>query len=186
MQPPAGSQVSRVPAQRTPPDQSAPPAPLPVPPRRPRRLRTVLTVVGGVLALLCVGAGVTGYVLYERAATPDRSAPDVVVDNYLREFLVNENDTRAELLVCGNADLKAVDALRSELRQREQKFNVVVKVGWGPLTRVKTSEGESVTTTLTIAGSSNGQQRSSRREDWTFDVIDIRDGWRVCGARRGI
>ncbi|SCF31471.1 hypothetical protein GA0070216_109147 [Micromonospora matsumotoense] len=185
MQPPAGSQVSRVPAQRTPPDQLAPPAPLPVPQRRPRRLRTVLTVVAGVLALLCVGGGVTGYVLYERAATPDRSAPDVVVDNYLREFLVNDNDTRAELLVCDDPDLKAVAALREELRQREQNYNVVVRVGWGPLTRLKTSAGESVTTTLTIAGSSDGQQRSSRREDWTFEVIDIRDGWRVCGARKG-
>ncbi|WP_420117545.1 hypothetical protein [Micromonospora sp.] len=186
MQPPAGSQVSRVPAQRTPPEHSAPPAPLPVPQRPPRRLRTVLSVVAGVLALLCVGGGITGYVLYERAATPDRSAPDVVVDNYLREFLVNENDTRASLLVCQDADLGAVAALRDELRQRESKFDVVVRVGWGSLTRVETPQGESVTTTLTISGSANGQQRSSRREDWTFDVVDIRDGWRVCGARKAV
>ncbi|MGX4658163.1 hypothetical protein ACWCHM_31270 [Micromonospora sp. SCSIO 07396] len=186
MQPPAGSQVSRVPAQRTPPEHSAPPAPLPVPQRPTRRLRTVLTVVAGVLALLCVGGGITGYVLYERAATPDRSAPDVVVDNYLREFLVNENDTRAELLVCDDADLGALAALRAEFQQRERKFNVEVRVGWGALTRMETPQGESVTTTLTISGSSNGQQRSSRREDWTFDVIEIRDGWRVCGARKAV
>ncbi|WFE98356.1 hypothetical protein [Micromonospora sp. WMMD987] len=185
MQPPAGSQVSRVPAQRTPPDQSTPPAPLPEPQRPPRRLRTVLTVVAGVLALLCVGGGVAGYVLYDRATTPDRSAPDVVVDSYLREFLVNENDTRAGLLACKNADLVAVEALRDELKQRQIRFDVVVRVSWGPLATIKTSEGESVTTTLTIAGSANGQQRSSRRENWTFDVRDVQDGWRVCRAYKG-
>ncbi|MET7670749.1 hypothetical protein ABZS39_21795, partial [Micromonospora luteifusca] len=31
------------------------------------------------------------------AAAPDRSAPDVVVDNYLRAFLVDRNDARANL-----------------------------------------------------------------------------------------
>ena len=93
MQPPAGSQVSRVPAQRTPSEQlpPAPPTPAPQPPRR--RMRTVLTVVAGVLALLCLGGVATAViVLYNRAATPDRSAPDVVVDNYLRAFLVDRND----------------------------------------------------------------------------------------------
>ncbi|MEU5789201.1 hypothetical protein ABZ754_15920 [Micromonospora purpureochromogenes] len=185
MQPPAGSQVSRVPAQRTPPDQLAPPAAPPAPQQQPRRTRTVLTVVAGVLALLCVSGAVIGYVLYDRAATPDRSAPDVVVDNYLREYLVNRNDARASLLVCeGNADLDAVRALRNEAEQREATFNVVVRVSWGPLVRAKSADGESVSTTLTIAGSSEGQQRSSRREDWTFEVVDIKDGWRVCGARK--
>ena len=186
MQPPAGSQVSRVPAQRTPPDNLAPPvAPAPAPERPRRRLRTVLTVVAGVLALLCVGGGIAGWVLYERAATPDRSAPDVVVDNYLREFLVNRNDTRASLLTCGGrADLGAVGALRDEMQQRETNFDVVVQVSWGALVRTKTAEGESVGVTLTIAGSSNGQPRSSRREDWTFDVVEVDDGWRVCGGRK--
>ena len=56
----------------------------------------MLTVVAGVLALLCLGGWLTGYVLYDRAAAPDRSAPDVVVDNYLRAFLVDRNDTRAD------------------------------------------------------------------------------------------
>ncbi|MGB2569346.1 hypothetical protein ACPFP2_12965 [Micromonospora citrea] len=187
MQPPAGSQVSRVPAQRTPPEQMAPPAVAPAPPPQPRRTRTVLSVVAGVLALLCVSGAAIGYVLYDRATTPDRSAPDVVVDNYLREFLVNRNDTRAALLVCeGRSDLEAVKALRAEAEQREANFNVVVRVSWGPLSSTKSANGEAVTTTLTIAGSSNGQTRSSRREDWTFDVVDTADGWRVCGGRKAV
>ncbi|MCI4063132.1 hypothetical protein MRQ36_11290 [Micromonospora sp. R77] len=185
MQPPAGSQVSRVPAQRTPPsEQLAPPAPAPAPARPPRRLRTVLTVVAGALALLCAGGAVAGYVLYDRATAPDRSAPDVVVDNYLRAFLVDRNDTKASQYTCeGNADLSAVRDLRTELQQREVNFNVVVKVSWGALTRTKSQSGESVTTTLTIASASNGQTRSSRREDWQFEVVD-KDGWRVCAGRK--
>ena len=116
MQPPAGSQVSRVPAQRTPSEQ-LPPAPAPPAPQPPRRrMRTVLTVVAGVLALLCLGGIATAYVWYDRASTPDRSAPDVVVDNYLRAFLVDRNDTRADLFTCeSGAELRGVAALRTDL-----------------------------------------------------------------------
>ncbi|MFE9201042.1 hypothetical protein [Micromonospora sp. NPDC007230] len=184
MQPPAGSQVSRVPAQRTPPEQLAPPAPAPAPERPRRPLRTALTVVAGVLALLCAGGAVVGFVLYDRATAPDRSAPDVVVDNYLRAFLLDRNDTKAQEFACdAGDDLNAVRGLREELERREANFNVVVRVSWGPLTSVKNGDGESVTTTLTISSSANGQMRSSRREDWQFQVVD-KDGWRVCGGKR--
>ncbi|SBT52554.1 Rv0361 family membrane protein [Micromonospora narathiwatensis] len=184
MQPPAGSQVSRVPAQRTPPEQLAPPAPAPAPERPRQRLRTVLAVVAGLLALLCAGGAVVGYVLYDRATAPDRSAPDVVVDNYLRALLVSRDDTKANEYACGaGADLAAVDGLRGELERRETNFNVVVRVSWGPLTSVKNADGESVTTTLTISSSADGQTRSSRREDWQFQVVD-RGGWRVCAGEK--
>ncbi|MFI7431099.1 hypothetical protein ACIBPB_29305 [Micromonospora sp. NPDC049836] len=182
MQPPAGSQVSRVPAQRTPPEQLAPPAPAPAPVRPRRRLRTVLAVVAGVLALLCGTGAVAGFILYDRATAPDRSAPDVVVDNYLRAFLVDRDDTKAKEFACGpGGDLGAVRELRNELEQRENNFGVVVRVSWGPLTTVKNDDGETVTTTLTVASSADGQTRSSRREDWQFRVVE-QDGWRVCGA----
>ncbi|MDT0531305.1 hypothetical protein RM555_20160 [Micromonospora sp. DSM 115977] len=185
MQPPAGSQVSRVPAQRPPSDHLAPPSPAPVPERPRRRLRTVVTVVASVVAALCLGGVAAGFVLYNRAAAPDRSAPDVVVDNYLRAFLVDRNDTRANLFTCeGSGDRAAVLGLRSEIEQREANFDVVVRVSWGPLTRTETSEGESVATTLTISGSANGQPRSSRREDWVFDVAERDEGWRVCSGRK--
>ncbi|MGK5743239.1 hypothetical protein [Micromonospora sp. URMC 103] len=185
MQPPAGSQVSRVPAQR-PPSEQLPPAPAAPAPERPRRrLRTVLTVVAGVLALLCVGGAITGYVLYDRATTPDRSAPDVVVDNYLRAFLVDRNDVRADQFTCENsADLGAIASLRNEIEQREINFGVVVRVSWGALTRTPAGNGEEVATTLTISGSADGVQRSSRREDWMFNVIESEQGWRVCGGRK--
>ncbi|MEU8315105.1 hypothetical protein [Micromonospora sp. NPDC048887] len=184
MQPPAGSQVSRVPAQRTPPEPLAPPAPAPLPVRPKRSVRTVLAVVAGVLALLCTVGGVVGFVLYDRATAPDRSAPDVVVDNYLRAFLVDRNDTKAQEFACkSEGNLDALRDLRAEMEQREAKFEVVVRASWGALTRVKDGEDESVSTTLTISSSADGQTRSSRREDWQFRVVE-RDGWRVCDGKR--
>lgn len=145
----------------------------------------MVTVVASVVAALCLGGVAAGFVLYNRAAAPDRSAPDVVVDNYLRAFLVDRNDTRADLFTCeGSGDRAGVLGLRSEIEQREANFGVVVRVSWGPLTRTETSEGESVATTLTISGSANGQPRSSRREDWVFDVVERDEGWRVCSGRK--
>lgn len=183
MQPPAGSQISRVPAQRTPPEQLAPPTPAPVPERPRRRLRTVLTVVAGVLALLCGTGAVVGFVLYDRATAPDRSAPDVVVANYIQAFLADRDDAKAKQFTCeAEEGLGPVRSLRTELEQREANFNVVVKVSWGPLTWAKDGDGEAVTTTLIISSSVNGQPRSSRREAWRFHVVDNKDGWRVCGG----
>ena len=185
MQPPAGSQVSRVPAQRPPSDQLAPPAPAPAPVRPRRRLRTILTVAGAVLTAVLLGGLVGGYLLYDRATTPDRSAPDVVVDNYLRAFLVDRNDTRASLFVCeGPSDLAALAALRREIEQREANFGVDIRVSWGSLSRSAAQQGESVLTTLSISSSADGVPRSSRREDWTFDVVKDDDGWRVCSGRK--
>ncbi|SBT63823.1 hypothetical protein GA0070622_0789 [Micromonospora sediminicola] len=185
MQPPAGSQVSRVPAQRTPPEQMAPPAPAPLPVRPKRPLRTVLMVVAGVLALLCTGGAVVGFVLYDRATAPDRSAPDVVVANYIQAYLIDRNDAKAQEFACrSSGDLDGIRALRAELEQREANFNVMIKVSWGPLVRAEDGPGEAVTTTLAISSSQNGQPRSSRREAWRFALVDNKDGWRVCGANK--
>ncbi|MGW1059582.1 hypothetical protein [Micromonospora rubida] len=184
MQPSAGSQVSRVPAQRTPPEQLAPPSGAPAPARPPRRLRTILTVVAGVASLLMLGGVATAFVLYERATTPDRSAPDVVVDNYLRAFLVDRNDVRAEQFTCSGTVVEALKSLRDEIEQREAGYGVDVRVSWGALQRSERAGGESVQTTLTISSSANGQPRSSRRESWMFEVTEEREGWRVCNGRK--
>ncbi|KAB1948241.1 hypothetical protein F8271_03095 [Micromonospora sp. ALFpr18c] len=181
MQPPAGSQVSRVPAQRTPSEQlpPAPAAPASQPPRR--RMRTVFTVVAGVLALLAVGAGLTGYVLYDRATTPDRSAPDVVVDNYLRAFLVDRNDTKADLFTCeSGTQLEALRSLRADLVAREERFGVAISVSWGPLAMQKQADVAGVQVTLIISARVDGVSQSDR-QPWQFDTR-LAEGWRVCGA----
>ncbi|MFY1618215.1 hypothetical protein [Micromonospora sp. WMMD736] len=183
MQPPAGSQVSRVPAQRTPSEQLPPAPPTPAPQPRRRRLRTVLIVVGGVLALLMLGGVVTGFVLYNRAAAPDRSAPDVVVDNYLRAFLVDRNDARADLYTCeGSTQLDSVRSLRTDLVAREQRFGVTISVSWGSLGLQKQGDNAAdVQVTLIISALVDGI-RQSDRQAWQFNT-QLADGWRVCGGR---
>ncbi|WP_406075605.1 hypothetical protein [Micromonospora sp. NBC_01638] len=184
MQPPAGSKVSRVPAQRTPSEQlpPAPVTPAPQPPRR--RVRTVLTVVAGVLALLGIGAAITGYVLYNRASAPDRSAPDVVVDNYLRAFLVDRNDTRANLFTCeGGAQLEALRSLRADLLAREERFGVTITVSWGSLgVQKQGGNAAAVEVALIISARVDGINQSDR-QSWRFDTR-LAESWRVCGGKR--
>jgi len=186
VQPPAGSQVSRVPAQRSPYDPTGPAPATPAPPPQRRRVGRVLAVIAGVLALLCLGGAAVGFLFYDRATAPDRSAPDVVVDNYLRAFLVDRNDTRSNLFTCPNSTEQLADlkSLRSEAEQREARFGVKVRITWGALSKAKINNGETITTTLTIAGFAGGEPRSSRREDWQFDVAQVQEGWRVCGGRK--
>ncbi|MFI6823612.1 hypothetical protein ACIBJE_22115 [Micromonospora sp. NPDC050187] len=184
MQPPAGSQVSRVPAQRTPQEDLAPPPapPAPMPPRR--RLRTVLTVAGVVLSVLCLSGAVTVYILYSRASAPDRSAPDVVVDNYLRAFLVDRNDARADLFTCdqesdGVAELRA---LRTDLETREKRFGVNFSVKWGGLTVQENGKQAEVVADLTISAFVEGISQSDR-QSWQFTIRE-EDDWRVCEAAK--
>ncbi|MEU8284416.1 hypothetical protein AB0C01_08770 [Micromonospora sp. NPDC048905] len=181
MQPPAGSQVSHVPAQRASSEQ-LPPAPVPPqtqPP--PRRMRTMLTVVAGVLTLLCLGGLATGLVLYHRASAPDRSAPDVVVDNYLRAFLVDRNDARADLFTCeGGSQMEAIRSLRTDLLAREKRFGVTIAVSWGSLSVQKRDDAAAVEVTLIISARVDGMNQSDR-QPWRFDT-QRDDGWRVCGG----
>ncbi|MCG5452792.1 hypothetical protein [Micromonospora hortensis] len=183
MQPPAGSQVSRVPAQRTPSEQlpPAPVTPAPQPPRR--RMRTVLTVVAGVLALLCLGGVATALVWYNRASTPDRSTPDVVVDNYLRAFLVDRNDVRADLFTCeSGSQLEALRALRTDLLEREQRFATTITVSWGTLNVQTQGDVAAVEVTLIISARVDGMSQSDR-QPWQFNTR-LADGWQVCGGTR--
>ncbi|NED54438.1 hypothetical protein G3I24_26510 [Micromonospora aurantiaca] len=183
MQPPAGSQVSRVPAQRTPPEQLAPPAPAPAPVRPKRPVRTVLAVVAGVVAVLCTVGGVVGFVLYDRATAPDRSAPDVVVASYIQTFLDDRNDTKAQEFTCARqTSLDGLRALRDDLIAREQRFNTTISVSWGPLGVQQSGESAVVEVELIISASVDGISQSDRQR-WRFETRR-EDGWGVCSAQR--
>ncbi|PZG14499.1 hypothetical protein C1I95_21615 [Micromonospora craterilacus] len=181
MPPPAGSQVSRVPAQRTPPEELAPPAVAPAPPPPRRRLRTVLTVVAGVLAVMCLGGGVTGYLLYDRATTPDRSSPTVVVDSYLRAFLVDHNDVRADLFTCDDGtNLEQVRLLRSDLAAREERFGTSMSISWGNVLAERDGNKAEVRVELLFSARVDGI-RQYDRQSWTF-TTRLDEVWRVCSG----
>ncbi|MET7833190.1 hypothetical protein ABZS44_10205 [Micromonospora sediminicola] len=182
MQPPAGSQVSRVPAQRTPPEQMAPPAPAPLPVRPKRPLRTVLMVVAGVLALLCTGGAVVGFVLYDRATAPDRSAPDVVVVNYLQAVLVARDDSRATLFAC-DGPVPAVDALRAEIVSRERELNASMAINIEGVTVIEKSGKDAVVTAVIRRSAVVDGVQQSLTDPWRFELED-RNGWLICSAQR--
>jgi hypothetical protein len=163
-----------VPAQRVPPGRAGVGV-------RASRLRPVLAILGGVLALLCLGGLALAYVVYDEATAPDRSAPDVVVDNFLRAYLVDRDDAQADQYTCGDASgLEGIRALREDIQARERRYSVRIVVSWGSLRVESTPEGRAVTTEVrrSIA---DGSERAQDR--WRFEVVD-RDGWRVCGAER--
>ncbi|GAA4679856.1 hypothetical protein Prum_044970 [Phytohabitans rumicis] len=120
-------------------------------------------------------------VAYRDATEPDRSAPDVAVDNYLRAYLVERNDTRAGLYTCGGADLAEIRAFRRDIEARESQHAINVQISWGSLT-METSGRRSTVSVEIRRTISDGSE--SDRQLWRFDAEDD-DGWRVCSARRG-
>ncbi|WP_067509168.1 hypothetical protein [Actinoplanes sp. TFC3] len=148
-------------------------------------MRLIVAMVGGVLALLCLGGVGVFISFYDQATKIQRTDPDVVVSSYLRAALVNRDNQEASLYVCkSGADLQQITSLAAEVAKRERDFGVAVSVNWGTLVVSGTSGSrQAVVTELTIAGTSNGQPVSQRTESWRFDVVD-EDGWRVCGATK--
>jgi hypothetical protein len=148
-----------------------------------RRLRLWLAMGLGIVALLCLGGVGVAVSLYDGATQIKRSAPDAVVDSFLRAYLVDRDDKVVALYTCKSGpDLTAIAALRSELTNRENQFGVKVAVTWSSLTVAGTGDSRrSVATELTIAGTKNGDALSRRVEPWQFGVIN-EDGWRVCSA----
>ncbi|GGM30018.1 hypothetical protein GCM10012279_56100 [Micromonospora yangpuensis] len=183
MQPPAGSQVSRVPAQRTPPDDFTPPLATPAP-QRPQRGRALLALLIGVLALLASGGAAAGYLLYDQATAPDRSAPDVVVVNYLQAFLVDRDDAKAELFTCTDAgiDLNQLSVLRDDLELRERRFDTSISVRWENVRVVGQHSSAEVNIDILLSAFVNGLVQSERQE-WRF-LTNLKNEWQVCGAGR--
>jgi hypothetical protein len=155
------------------------PAGRPVPQRS--RARLVVALVGGILALLCVGGAGVFVALYDKATKIQRSAPDAVVDSFLRAYLVNRDDQEASLFECKSGpDLQAMAAFRSDVQGRETKYTISIQVSWNDLI-VTTDAGRTTVRTDIFRAISDGSERTSDR--WEFRMTD-EDGWRVCGAKQ--
>ena len=135
----------------------------------------------GIAALLCLG-GVGVFVsLYDSATEIKRSAPDAVVDGFLRAYLVGRDDNEASLYRCTDGgEFAQLEAYRADITTRERRFSIGITVSWTSLTVSTDGERGTVTTNLT-KGTADGSE--SIAEPWQFAVVD-QDGWRVCGARR--
>lgn len=167
-----------------PPGAGTPPA---APPKKPRnrRLRLWLALGAGIVSLLCLGGIGIAVLVYDDETKIERAEPDAVVDNFLRSYLGNRNDDEAALNTCkAGAQLTELQALRSEMVEREKNFDVAVSATWGTLTVINGDAKQSnVDADLTIASFKNNDPVSRRTETWTFGLVD-EDGWRVCSATK--
>lgn len=151
---------------------------------RSRRWRLFLAVGLGVVLLLCLGGGAVFLSLYNNATEIKRAAPDAVADSFIRAYLVDRDDQEASLYTCkSGANLTNIDALRTQLVNREKQYDVKVVVTWGALTVSGTGDNREVETDLLIAGTQNGATVSSHTETWQFGLVQ-QDGWRVCSAAK--
>jgi hypothetical protein len=142
-------------------------------------MRLWLALVGGVMALLCLGGVGVVVSLYDNATKIKRSAPDAVVDNFLRAYLDNRDDEQAALYECkSGGDFTQIAALRSDVARREKQYSIAVRFTWTSLT-IKTEGGRTTVSTDIFRAISDGSERISDR--WQFQMID-QGGWRVCGA----
>lgn len=151
---------------------------------RPRRLRPVLTVLGGVLALLLIGTVGIVYVVYERATAIDRSAPDVVVDNFLRALFADRDRAKAKLWACSSTGrLGEILSMQEDLDRREHTFQAAFNVTWGELAVLRKSDDKAdVVVELKLSAMVDGFAQNDL-QTWRFETED-EDGWRVCGATR--
>lgn len=142
-----------------------------------------LAIVVAVVAAVCVSGLAVGYHYYDSATKPNRGAPDVVVDNYLRAFLVHRNDEEAAQYACSDqSGLAALIALRDDLDRRSKQLGGSISVEWqvGDVTQTSDSSA-SVATRLVIIAASTSTLRES--QPWVFGVRGG-SGWHVCSATR--
>ncbi|MBM7491349.1 hypothetical protein JOD64_002571 [Micromonospora luteifusca] len=143
----------------------------------------MLTVVAGVLAVLCLGGFIAGYVLYNRAAAPDRSTPDVAVASYIQSFLSDRNDARANEFVCqSGADFNEMRLLRDDLVAREKRFSTKISTSWESFDVQRQGDRANVEVDLILSAFVDGISQSDRQR-WRFEARH-QDGWRVCKAER--
>ncbi len=140
-------------------------------------------VITGAVAALCLAGGITGFVLYDRATAPDRGTPTVVVDSYLRAFLIDENEVRADLLTCErNADLEQLRQLRSDLEAREQQFGTTMSITWGSVAAKQDGDRAQVRVEILFSARID-DIRQYDRQPWIF-TTQLDKEWRVCSGMR--
>ncbi|MEU8375555.1 hypothetical protein AB0C22_20835 [Micromonospora sp. NPDC048894] len=124
----------------------------------------------------------TGYVLYERAATPDRSAPDVVVVSYLQATFVARDDNRAKLFTCTGL-IPSVSEFRNQMVSRERQLDAVFSVNIEDVRVTMTGRSAAVVRAVVRRSATIDGLQQSLADAWSFEVVDQKEGWRVCAGK---
>jgi hypothetical protein len=133
----------------------------------------------GILALLCLGGVGVAIALYDEATEIKRTAPDAVVDSFLRAYLVNRDEAETTLYTCERGDFSEIEAFRAGVVTLERRHSINIQFSWEGLRVVTNGSEGSVEVDLTRFVSDNEQLT----EAWRFRIVD-QGGWRVCGAAK--
>jgi hypothetical protein len=144
----------------------------------------VFTVVLAVVPLLCVGGIPLAFHSYDTATRPDRSAPDVVVHQYLQAFLVSRDDAVAREFVCAApSNLAVFQGYRGTIESGEQRAGQSVSFTWTEGDVVAAGPDAAsldVRIVATVGGVSGG---GSESDSWTFITHRI-GAWCVVSATK--
>jgi hypothetical protein len=144
-----------------------------------------LALIGGIMALLCLGGAGVVITLYDKATAIKRTEPTAVVDNFLGAYFVDRNDDDAVLYLCkSGADITALASFRASLINREKKTGTSVVVGWKNMVATVGDKSRTVSVVLTVDGVVDNQPVSGSEHPWTFGLVND-DGWRICSATAG-
>ncbi|MFG2011959.1 hypothetical protein ACGFNF_23160 [Micromonospora sp. NPDC048868] len=137
-------------------------------------------MVASVVAALCLGGVAAGFVLYNRAAAPDRGSPDVAVVSYLQAALVSRDQNRARLFTC-TGPLQPIEDLRTQVERRERELGTSFSINIENIVvAMNGSSAATVTAVIRRSATVDGVQQSLT-DPWRFEAQD-RDGWRVCAG----
>jgi hypothetical protein len=145
--------------------------------------RMKIVVLVGVLSLLCFGGLGYAFSVYNRATKPNRSSPDVVVDNYLQAVLVDRSAASASKYSCPGAaaQLKPFIQFRDGFVSREAGLGGQVSFSWGPLHLNRDSDGTTVAVEITVDTSGGSTLAGRSLHEWSFTAVED-DEWFVCAA----
>ncbi|WP_426509809.1 hypothetical protein ACPPVO_03175 [Dactylosporangium sp. McL0621] len=122
------------------------------------------------------------WVLYNKAAEPDRGNPTATLRQYL-DARINTRDTaRASVFVCKSPTLSELDRAISDVERREQKDQIRIRMFTSEMAVTEsTAKSATVHTVITYQIPEEGGRSSGEVYNWDFGMT-LEEGWRVCSA----
>jgi hypothetical protein len=147
-----------------------------------RRRVPVLVPILVVLAVLCAGAVVVGFLWYQRSTEVERKNPLEVLQQYLDARFNEPAPDRVKLFVCRDPDLTDLESVLDELGSRARSSDISIELN---LTNssVETNGNSSVVNSQLKISYIKGASVGREYQMWKFDLAQ-QDGWRLCRAHR--
>jgi hypothetical protein len=151
-------------------------------PQRPVRWPIWLAVVLGIATLICVGVGAVAFRYYDKATQPNRSTPDVAVDNYLRAVLVNDDSSEAQKYSCvDRSALSTFEAFHANAVAAAEQLGDTASFSWTSIHVDRSAQTAKAAVTIEQNTFDGATQVASSEHQWRFTVLGP-TVWRVCAA----